>query len=114
MDKDPKIFLTHILDSIALVEEYTAGKTKENFLHAVEFQDRVIHRIEIIGEATKNLSDILKNRYPDIPWRKIASMRDRIIHEYFGIDFGLTWDTVIQDLPKLKRQILAVKKDLEK
>lgn len=59
MAKDPQFFLAHILESIELVEEYTEGKTREYFLHSVELQDRVIRRVEIIGEATKNLSDTI-------------------------------------------------------
>lgn len=113
MDKDSRVFLEHILECIALLEQYTEGKTKDDFRNSVDLQDKIVRRLEIIGEAVRNLSDALKNNYPNIPWKQIAGMRDKLIHEYFGIDLSITWDAVIQDIPKLKRQILAIKKDLE-
>lgn len=112
--KDPLIFIDHILDSIDSIERYIADINQTTFLNSPQIQDAVIRRVEIIGEATKNLSQVIKKQYPEIPWRQIASMRDRVIHEYFAVDLKSTWDTVIQDLPKLKRQILAIKKDLNR
>jgi len=114
MDKNPLIFLDHILESIELIEQYTSGKIKGDFLNVVELQDKVVRRLEIIGEAVRNLSKTLKTDYPDIPWKKIAGMRDVLIHEYFGIDLELTWRAIKSDIPKLKRKVLEIKEDLSK
>jgi uncharacterized protein with HEPN domain len=105
MKKDPKIFLGHILESIESIGEYTKGQTKEKFPKAKMRQDAVIRKIEIIGEAVKNLPQHFKKKYQKIAWRDIAGMRDILIHEYFGVNINVVWKTVQEDIPKLKKQI---------
>ncbi|MBI3583667.1 MAG: DUF86 domain-containing protein [Nitrospinae bacterium] len=112
MMKDAKTFIDHILDCIKLIEKYTNNKTENDFFDSTQLQDSVIRRIEIIGEAVKNIPDEIKTKYPLIPWKKIAGMRDMLIHEYFGIDLELTWEVVIRDIPKLKKKILKIKEDV--
>ena len=114
MKKDPKIFLEHILQCIELIDEYVEGITKKQFLDSVQLQDSVIRRIEIMGEAVKNIPKQVKDRYPDIAWKEIAGMRDILIHEYFGVDLGLTWKVATKDVRRLKNRISKVKEDFER
>ncbi len=113
MKKNIKIFLTHIFDSIKLVEEYKKGKNKSDFLESKQLQDSIIRRIEIIGEAIKNIPNEIKEKYSQIPWKEITGMRDILIHQYFGVDLDLTWQVIDKDLPKLKRQIVNICKQIE-
>lgn len=112
MKKDIRIFLEHILESINLIDEYTKGKKEKEFLNSKQLQDAVIRRIEIIGEAIKNIPEDIKEKFKDIPWRNIIGMRDLLIHQYFGVDLDLTWRVIKENIPELKKQILLVKENL--
>lgn len=103
MIKDDTVYLRHILDAIDQIEEYVAGLDYEGFLRTRLVQDGVIRQLEIIGEATKNLSQVLREQYPNIPWKDIAGMRDKLIHQYFGVDLSAVWETVVIDLPPFKK-----------
>ena len=114
MNKDDIVFLKHILDAIDLIESYLKDRSYEEFEENRMLRDAVIREIEIIGEATKNLSSEFKNKYSEIPWRKIAGMRDKLIHGYFGVDLGAVWDTATKDIPLLKEKLLKILKKEEK
>ena len=105
MRKDPQVFLTHILESIGWIEKESKDLSKDKFVQDVPTHDAVIRRLEIIGEAVKNLPTDFKIEYPDIAWKKIAGLRDKLIHGYFGIDLELVWEIVNKDIPPLKEQI---------
>lgn len=107
MKKDPSVFLNHILTCIELIENYLEGQTFHDFKHSIQLQDSLIRRLEIIGEAIKNLPEDLKKKSPKVPWKNIAGMRDILIHEYFGVDLDLTWPVLTHEIPKLKKQIQA-------
>ena len=108
-----KVYLLHILESIEIIERRRQRLTRAEFLDSVDYQDMIIRRLEIIGEAVKNLPRDLRTQYPDVRWDDIAGTRDILIHQYFGVDLELTWAIVEDDLPLLKRQVQAVLNDLE-
>jgi len=105
MIKNPKILLQHILESIEWVEDYIYELPEEEFMESVQTQDAVLRRLEIIGEAVRNLSEDFKKLHAAVPWQKIAGMRNILIHEYFDVDLNLVWNTVKKDLPELKKHI---------
>src|SRR5271157_1354176 len=108
MKKDPVVFLTHIIDSIQLIESYMEGRTEADLMESTGLQDKIIRRIQVIGEAVKNLPDDLKRNHPEVPWRDITGMRDIVIHQYFGIDLEFVWNVVTKDIPDLKLKILKI------
>lgn len=111
MKKDPVIFLEHILECIERIEDYTRGITQEEFLQSGQTQDAVTRRLEIIGEASKNLLDEFKELYQDIPWKKILGMRNMLIHEYFAVNLNLVWKTAQESIPELKEHVTKILKD---
>lgn len=105
MNKEPKLFIEHILESIAFIESYIGDIELKDFIADQQKQDSVLRRLEIIGEAVKNLPESFKLRHRDIPWKQIAGMRDVLIHDYFGVDLLQVWNTVHKELPKLKKEL---------
>lgn len=112
MKKNPKFFIVHIYESILAIEKYTNAFSYEKFLKNLQLQDAVIRRLEIIGEATKNLPVNFRKKYPDIPWKKMTGTRDIISHEYFGIDFPVIREIIKHDLRPLKTQITELLESL--
>jgi len=110
--KDSLIYLDHILESISYIQEYTKNVSKDKFLGSVSLQDQVVRRLEIIGEAVKNVPNKIRLEYKDVPWKKIAGMRDVLIHDYFEVELDLAWEVVKRDLVVLKKQVEKIKKDL--
>lgn len=105
--KDDRVYLAHVRDAIERILAYTgAGRTA--FLADGKTQDAVVRNIEVIGEATKNLSPEIRDANPDIPWKRIAGMRDRVIHAYFGVDLDLVWEVVEDHLPALLARVVQL------
>ena len=94
MSRDYKAYLKDILDSIKKIEKYSDGIHFDKFSSDELIQDGVVRNLEIIGEAVKNIPDDMKNKYPDLDWKKIAGLRDILIHAYFGVDVEIVWDIV--------------------
>ena len=113
--KDKNLFrLRHIINSITKIE-YLARKlhTQDNFETKWIEQDAIIRNLEIIGEAVINISDDLKQNYPEVSWKEIRGMRNIVTHHYFGIELCEIWSTVINDIPILKNQIQIIIEEIE-
>jgi uncharacterized protein with HEPN domain len=108
-----EIFLLHILESIDRIENFLKNISQEKFIQDFKTHDATVWRIGVLGEATKNLSKNLKDKHKHIKWREIIAMRNKITHEYFGIDLKLTYKIVKEDIPVLKKNILEILKELK-
>ena len=113
MKKDTKVFLSHILESIEKIDEFTVNVDREEFMEDSKTQYSVIRGIEIIGEATKNIPESFRKKHSGVPWAEMARTRDKLIHGYFGVDLELTWDILKEDLPDLKKKIKKILEDME-
>jgi len=100
-----KDYLFDIKDSISEILEFTTGMSFEEFSSDRRTSHAVVRCLEIIGEAVKNIPDTVKARYTEIPWREVAGMRDKMIHEYFGVDLEIVWQSIAEDLPLLESAI---------
>ncbi len=103
--RDDSVYLKHIRDAIARIQQYTRGVSKTSFLRESLVQDAVIRQIEIIGEAARRVSEKIRSENVQIPWQDIAGMRNKLIHDYFGVDLEKVWMTVKKDIPLLRKQI---------
>ena len=98
-------FLADIQEAISRITKYTNGITYKDFLADTKTQDAVIRNLEIIGEATKNLSRELRDGNQDVPWKSMAGIRDRLIHNYFGVNLDIVWQVGAEELPGVKASI---------
>lgn len=105
MNPRDTLYLQHILDASETIERYLISLSEEQFQQETLYQDAIIRQLEVIGEAVKQLSEELCSRYPQIPWRSIAGMRDRLIHHYFRVDLNQVWLTATTDIPVLKQVV---------
>lgn len=99
--KDDSIYLEHIETNLKRIIFYSAGFSHEDFLRNNQLQDACIRQIEIMGEATKRISDPFKESHPEVPWKDMAGMRDKLIHDYLDVDLNIVYQTVAVDIPNL-------------
>jgi len=102
LKRDYTLYLKDILDCIDKIDEFIAGMDYNQFVSDDKTSSAVIRKIEIIGEATKNLPAVLRDKYPDVPWAEMARMRDKVIHFYFGADYAIVWRVARERLPEIR------------
>lgn len=107
--KDNLVYIEHILNSIEKILAFTRKMTRSDFEKNEMVQDAVIRNFEIIDEATKKISNDFKKLHTDIPWREMAGMRDKLIHDYLGVDTAVLWETIKSDIPVLKELISKIR-----
>jgi len=112
-DRDIKDYLNDILEVIEDIKNFTEGISYEELENDKKTLYAVIRCLEVLGEAVKKIPNVIKEKYPEIPWQEIAGMRDKLIHEYFGIDIEIVWDTIKADLPLLKEIVTKIINDLQ-
>ncbi len=109
MNRDYKLFINDILNAINAIFKFISDMNFDEFVKDDKTSSAVIRKLEVIGEATKNLPEEIKSKYLDVPWKSIAGMRDRLIHAYFGVDLKIVWDTVqlyLRDLHNALEEVL--------
>jgi uncharacterized protein with HEPN domain len=111
MFPSPLEYLHHVLDEIDYIENVSCNIDEADFLSDETLKRSFVRSIEIIGEAAKKVQADFKEKYSDIEWKKIAGMRDQLIHHYFGVDYHLVWDVAKNKLPELKRKISRIISD---
>ncbi len=105
MKRKVRLYINDVIENISLAEEFVKQLDYQAFVADKEKNYAVVRCIEIIGEAVKNVPEAVRLRYPDIPWRKMAGMRDKVIHSYLGVDYRIVWQVVVHDLPALKKRL---------
>lgn len=114
MTRNTLVYLRDILDNMKLTEEFIENRTYEQFTADRKTVYAVLRCLEVIGEAAKNVPPLVRERYPAVPWKDMAGMRDRLIHLYFGVSHEKVWRAVKEDIPAIKPLIEQTLRDLEK
>jgi len=112
MRKDYGLYIDDILEAIKNIEEYVRGLDYDEFTQDRKTVDAVLRNFEILGEAAKHVPESVRRKYPEVPWKAMAGMRDKLIHEYFGVRFDVVWETIKERLPELRRIITNVLEDM--
>lgn len=113
MKRNPRVYLHDILEALKKIEKYTEGLSFNKFSDDTRTVDATIRNFEIIGEATKKIPQRIKKRYPQVPWKEMAAMRDKLIHEYFGVNLKVLWRTIKEDLPPLEPLVEEVLRKMD-
>jgi uncharacterized protein with HEPN domain len=107
-ERGTKLYLADIENALDKIEQYTSGLSFEQFASNGQVIDAVVRNFEIIGEAVRNIPSEVKLSNSDVPWEKMISMRNKVIHEYFGVDEEILWKTIKEDLPIFKEQVVKI------
>jgi len=114
MNREINLYIKDILDNMDNAERFIASMTFEDFSADIKTAYAVSRCIEIIGEASKNIPAVVRRQYPEIPWKKMAGMRDKVIHFYFGVNYKRVWLVVKNDIPRIRPLVADVFKELRK
>jgi len=110
-ERNLKLFLKDILASVQKIQKYIRGKSYKEFTNDSLLVDGVVRNLEVIGEAVKNMPLAFREKHLGIEWKKMAGLRDMLIHEYFGVDYEILWDIVKNKIPRLNRQLRTILKE---
>jgi uncharacterized protein with HEPN domain len=111
-DRDPRVILDEMLQCVALIGAYTSSLTAQGFEQNQAMQDAIVHRIEILGEAAKQMPEAYKLQHAEVPWREISDMRNRLIHGYFAVRLDLVWQVATNEVPALASQLRLLRDNL--
>ncbi len=114
MKRDYRLYIDDVLEAVERIEKYVQGLTFDEFAKDNKTIDAVIRNFEIIGEATKHIPDKVTKAYPDVPWKEMAGMRDKLAHEYFGVVLEIVWETIKERFPILKTTIKEILEKINK
>lgn len=113
MIKEPSVILQFILERIELIKKRIKNTSRQEFIEDIDLQDMTIRRLEVIGEAVRNLPKEFREKYPDVNWKDPADMRSALIHGYLEVDLDVVWDTVFHDLPTFQEKIKKLLQEIE-
>ncbi|BBL82788.1 DUF86 domain-containing protein [Thermus thermophilus] len=111
--RDARLLLQDMLESLEKIDRYTAGLTFERFAQDDRTVDAVVRNLEVIGEAARQIPSEVRERYPEVPWRRVIGLRNVVVHEYFAVDVEIVWTVVRQSLPELKEALRRMMAELE-
>ena len=112
--RNPKLYLDDMLNAITKIGDYIENLTYEEFIQNDMAMDAVLRNLEVFGEAAKGIPEDIKEKYPDIPWRRITGLRNIVIHEYFGVDLENIWKIITENIPEVKPPIMKLSQELER
>jgi uncharacterized protein with HEPN domain len=113
MKRDYRLFIEDILDCIEKIDEFVGNMDFDEFFRDDKTRSAVVRKLEIIGEASKNIPKRIREKYKELPWSDMARMRDKITHDYFGINYKIVWNVIKERLPEIKPVIHKILKELE-
>ena len=112
--RNHSLYLTDILEALESIQSFVEGMGFEDFKQDNKTSSAVIRKLEVIGEAAKRVPESIKQKYPSVPWKEMAGMRDKLIHFYFGVNYELLWQTIKNRIPEIKPVISQILGDLKK